>query len=185
MAHLTGDPKRHDLSSFKDSLSGSCLCGSITVTINDNELFTKPRGHLCHCANCRKVSGSVVSANLIMEEEKVDIKDRDGTLKVYEDKATNSGNPVYRYFCAVDGKWVVLLEESCCSRGLVADFVASPVMSKVDALPGKAIIKLGMMPVIPTPEMESFALHKHTWFKKPEGVRSYKILRTGELMDDE
>lgn len=104
MSHLTGDPKRHDLSSFKDSLSGSCLCGSITVTINDNELFTKPRGHLCHCANCRKVSGSVVSANLIMEEEKVDIKDRDGTLKVYEDKATNSGNPVYRYFCAVDGK---------------------------------------------------------------------------------
>ncbi|KAG9544307.1 hypothetical protein KCU77_g16810, partial [Aureobasidium melanogenum] len=164
MAHLTGDPKRHDLSSFKESLSGSCLCGSITVTINDNELFTKPRGHLCHCANCRKVSGSVVSANLIMEEEKVDIKDRDGTLKVYEDKATNSGNPVYRYFCAVDG---------------------NPVMSKVDALPGKAIIKLGMMPVIPTPEMESFALHKHTWFKKPDGVKSYKILRTGELMDDE
>ena len=109
MAHLTGDPKRHDLSSFKDSLSGSCLCGSITVTIHDNELFTKPRGHLCHCANCRKVSGSVVSANLIMEEEKVDITDRDGTLKVYQDEATNSGNPVSRYFCAVDGKWVVLL----------------------------------------------------------------------------
>jgi hypothetical protein len=104
MSHLTGDPKQHDLSSFKDSLSGSCLCGSITVTIHDNELFTKPRGHLCHCANCRKVSGSVVSANLIMEEDKVDINDRDGTLKIYEDKATNSGNPVYRYFCAVDGK---------------------------------------------------------------------------------
>ena len=104
MSHLTGDPKRHDLSSFKDSLTGSCLCGSITVTIHDNELFTKPRGHLCHCANCRKVSGSVVSANLIMEEEKVDVKDRDNTLKIYEDKATNSGNPVYRYFCAVDGK---------------------------------------------------------------------------------
>ncbi|KAG9689772.1 hypothetical protein KCU95_g9152, partial [Aureobasidium melanogenum] len=163
MAHLTGDPKRHDLSSFKDSLSGSCLCGSITVTIHDNELFTKPRGHLCHCANCRKVSGSVVSANLIMEEEKVDITDRDGTLKVYQDEATNSGNPVSRYFCAVDG---------------------NPVMSKVEALPGKAIIKLGMMPVIPTPEMESFAAHKHTWFKKPEGVTSYKILRGGELLDD-
>jgi hypothetical protein len=34
----------------------------------------------------------------------VDINDRDGTLKIYEDEATNSGNPVYRYFCAVDGK---------------------------------------------------------------------------------
>lgn len=51
-------------------------------------------------------------------------------------------------------------------------------------LPGKAIVKMGMMPVIPTPEMESFALHKHTWFKKPEGVTSYKILRTGEVMDE-
>ncbi|THW34299.1 hypothetical protein D6D21_09643 [Aureobasidium pullulans] len=147
MPELTGDPKRHDLSTFKDSLTGSCLCGSITVTINDGELFTKPRGHLCHCANCRKVSGSVVSANLIMEEEKVDIKDRDGTLKSYEDKATNSGNPV-------------------------------------DMLPGKAIIKMGMMPVIPTPEMESFAAHKHSWFNKPDNVLSYKILRTGELMED-
>ena len=57
-------------------------------------------------------------------------------------------------------------------------------MSKVDALPGKAIVKMGMMPVIPAPEMESFAAHKHTWFKKPEGITSYKILRTGETMDD-
>lgn len=60
----------------------------------------------------------------------------------------------------------------------------SPVMSKVGMLPGKVIVKMGMMPVIPTPEMESFAAHKHTWFKKPEGVTSYKILRTGEVMDE-
>jgi hypothetical protein len=57
-------------------------------------------------------------------------------------------------------------------------------MSKVDMLPGKAIIKMGMMPVIPKPEMESFAAHKHTWFKKPEGITSYKILRSGEVMDE-
>jgi hypothetical protein len=66
----------------------------------------------------------------------------------------------------------------------IADDVYSPVMSKVDMLPGKAIVKMGMMPVIPTPEMESFAAHKHTWFKKPEGITSYKILRTGEVMDE-
>lgn len=68
--------------------------------------------------------------------------------------------------------------------GIAADFFPSPVMSKVDALPGKAIVKMGMMPVIPAPEMESFAAHKHTWFKKPEGITSYKILRTGETMND-
>ena len=76
------------------------------------------------------------------------------------------------------------LEIVICVMGIVADFVSSPVMSKVDMLPGKAIVKMGMMPVIPAPEMESFAAHKHTWFKKPEGIKSYKILRTGELMDE-
>ncbi|KAH0031688.1 hypothetical protein KCU78_g2744, partial [Aureobasidium melanogenum] len=162
MSHLTGDPKRHDLSSFKDSITGSCLCGSITVTIHDN-LFTKPRGHLCHCENCRKASGSIAATNLTIEEEKVDIKDRDGTVKLFEDRATSSGNPIYRWFCAVDGNLI---------------------FSKVDAMPGQVTVSMGMMPVIPTPEMEGFAAHKHTWFKSPDSVRSYKNLRTGELMDE-
>jgi hypothetical protein len=101
---LTGDPKDHDESKFNESMSGSCLCGSITVTINDRELFTRRRGHLCHCANCRKVAGSYVASNLIIEKSKVKIDDRDGTLKVYEDRNTLSGNPVYRSFCSKDGK---------------------------------------------------------------------------------
>ena len=106
MPPYTGDPKQHDIEEFKESITGSCLCGSISVTITDSELFTRPRGHLCHCANCRKVAGSYVASNLVIEEDKVKIEDRDGTLKVYEDKATGSGNPVYRSFCSVDGKYV-------------------------------------------------------------------------------
>lgn len=101
----TGNPNDHQTAKFSDSLSGSCLCGSITVTINDSELFDRPRGHLCHCANCRKVAGSYVASNLLIEAEKVDVKDRDGTLKVYEDKHTLSGNSVFRKFCSVDGKY--------------------------------------------------------------------------------
>lgn len=103
----TGDPKDHSVDQFKDGMSGSCLCGSITVTIKDSELFAKKRGHLCHCANCRKVAGSYVASNLLIEQEKVKIEDRDGTLKVYEDKETLSGNPVYRSFCSKDGKYVL------------------------------------------------------------------------------
>lgn len=57
-------------------------------------------------------------------------------------------------------------------------------MSKAEMLPGKAIVKMGMFPVIPTPEMESFASHKHSWFNKPDGTLSYKILRGGETIDD-
>lgn len=100
----TGDPNQYDTKEFSDSITGSCLCGSINVTITDKDLFTRKRGHLCHCANCRKVAGSYVASNLLIEKEKVKIEDRDGTLKVYEDYATLSGNPVYRSFCGKDGK---------------------------------------------------------------------------------
>ena len=100
----TGDPKQHAITEFADGISGSCLCGSVTVTVKESGLFDKPRGHLCHCANCRKVSGSYVSSNLLIDEDKVEITDSDDTIKMYEDLATLSGNPVYRYFCSKDGK---------------------------------------------------------------------------------
>lgn len=100
----TGDPNQHDVSKFSEQLIGSCLCGSVVVTINDNELFTKKRGHLCHCANCRKVAGSFVASNLLIEQEKVNIEDKNGTLKTYEDKETLSGGSVFRTFCSTDGK---------------------------------------------------------------------------------
>jgi len=103
MPTLTGDPKQHAPASLHP-LRGSCLCGSIHITITDSELFTKRRGHLCHCANCRKVAGSYVAANLIIEEEKVEIEDRDGSLREYKDYETGSGNPVGRFFCSTCGK---------------------------------------------------------------------------------
>jgi hypothetical protein len=62
--------------------------------------------------------------------------------------------------------------------------ILSPILSKSDAMPGRVTISMGMMPVIPTPEMEGFAVHKHAWFKSPDSVKSYKILRGGESMDE-
>lgn len=107
MPDLTGDPNQHHPSKFSESLSGTCLCGSIRVTITDPELFTRRRGHLCHCANCRKVAGSYVASNLVIEEEKVKIEDRNGTLKEYTDKDTGSGQSLGRFFCGNCGKSVV------------------------------------------------------------------------------
>lgn len=104
MKPLHGDPNGHPIAEFEQGLTGTCLCGSIRVTIKDKELFTGRRGHLCHCSNCRKVAGSYVSANLIIEEDKVEIQDNTGTLKTYSDYDTASGNPVFRSFCSVDGK---------------------------------------------------------------------------------
>ncbi|RMX82475.1 hypothetical protein D0869_06031 [Hortaea werneckii] len=136
----TGDPKQHDASKFSESLSGSCLCGSITV------------------------AGSYVASNLLIEAEKVTIDDKNGTLKCYEDKATLSGNPVYRFFCSTDG---------------------NPVKSETAAYPGKVVLKMGIMPRIPRPEMEGFGLHRHEWQGTHEGVQIYKVKWAGpekELM---
>ena len=76
MPNFTGDPKSHSTESIGNKLVGECLCGSIRVTITDDELWTKRRGHLCHCANCRKVGGTFAQANLNIEKEKVQIEDR-------------------------------------------------------------------------------------------------------------
>lgn len=103
MPPLTGDPNQYDVEDFGPSLTGTCLCGSIKVTINDADLWTKRRGHLCHCANCRKVSGSYVASNLNIEEDKVVIEDQQGTLKRYDDYATGSGKVVKRSFCSKCG----------------------------------------------------------------------------------
>ncbi|KXT15433.1 hypothetical protein AC579_10613 [Pseudocercospora musae] len=163
----TGDPKQHDASKFTEKLVGSCLCGSITVTINDSELFTKKRGHLCHCANCRKVAGSYVASNLLIEAEKVHVEDRDGTLKVYEDYETLSGNAVYRSFCGKDGKSVAHAT------------AMSPVKSETALYPGKVVLKMGMFPRIPQPEAEGFGLHKHAWQGEHDGIDTYEIKWAG------
>ena len=104
MEKLTGNPNQYDAAFFSESLKGNCLCGSVHVTINDPELFTRRRGHICHCSNCRKVSGSYASINLIIEEDKVQIEDRDGTLREFIDKETLSGKPIGRWFCSRCGK---------------------------------------------------------------------------------
>jgi len=84
-------------------MEGSCLCGAITVTVSDPGLYTRPRGHLCHCDNCRKTSGSAYGANLSIESEKVKITGED-KLKEYKDSKTLSGNTVSRFFCGNCGK---------------------------------------------------------------------------------
>ncbi|KAJ2997552.1 hypothetical protein NUW58_g625 [Xylaria curta] len=158
-----GNPKDHSIAEFENSLTGTCLCGSIRVTIHDRDLFTRRRGHLCHCSNCRKVAGSFVAANLIIEEEKVTIEDTKGTLKTYNDHDTLSGNPVFRSFCSIDG---------------------NPIKSETPLSPGKVILKMGIFPRIPEPEMEGFALHAHPWETRLEGTIKYKLARGGEKLEE-
>lgn len=104
MSNLTGDPKAHNVEDFAKCITGNCLCSSIKVTLSDSELFTRRRGHICHCENCRKVSGSFAASNFIVEEAQVEILDNERTLTRFIDTATGSGTPVERYFCSRCGK---------------------------------------------------------------------------------
>ncbi|KAI0401681.1 Mss4-like protein [Xylaria palmicola] len=163
MAAPKGNPNDHPVAEFEHGLTGTCLCGSVRVTIHDKELFTRRRGHLCHCSNCRKAAGSILAANLLIEADKVEIQDTAGTLKTYHDHDTLSGNPVLRFFCGVDG---------------------NPIKSESHLSPGKVILKLGIFPRIPEPEMESFVTHKHPWEADLTGVIKYKLTRGGETVEE-
>ncbi|KAH7118325.1 Mss4-like protein [Dactylonectria macrodidyma] len=158
MTPYTGDPNSHDPATLGDTLTGTCLCGSIQVTITDSELWAKRRGHLCQCANCRKVAGSYVASNLNIEEDKVHILDKEKTLKKFLDLETGSGKPLGHYFCSTCG---------------------CPVKSVTPLYPGRVIVKMGMFPRIPAPEWETFALHRHDWQGKHDGVIQWRI-KVGE-----
>ena len=89
-------------------MEGRCLCSSITVKVHDSELFSgHPRGHLCHCRNCRRVAGGIFGTNLAIEADKVEIIGKEN-MKEYMDKDTTSGIPMARCFCMNCGTSVLL-----------------------------------------------------------------------------
>ncbi|KAF2124441.1 hypothetical protein P153DRAFT_426471 [Dothidotthia symphoricarpi CBS 119687] len=159
----TGDPKSHDPAAFSTGMSTTCLCGSIRVTITDSELFTRKRGHLCHCANCRKVAGSYVASNLAIEKEKVEVEDPKAVLRRYADYATASGKCVTRCFCGVCG---------------------NPIMSLAEILPDMIILKMGIFPRIPQPECESFAAHRQEWQGTHGDMVQFEITRGGKKLGE-
>lgn len=59
----------------------------------------------------------------------------------------------------------------------------SPIKSVTPTYPGKVVCKMGIFPRIPAPEWESFALHRHDWQGKHEGMVQYKIKSLGEKME--
>ncbi|KAL2827632.1 Mss4-like protein [Aspergillus cavernicola] len=156
MPDLAGNPNIHNPAQFADTLTGSCLCGSVKVTIQDRELFTKRRGHICHCANCRKVSGSFAASNLIIEEEKVEIEDQKGTLTKF-----------------VDTLWIDISASAVGSN---------PIKSVTPLIEGKVVLKMGIFPRIPAPEIETFGLHRHDWQGLHPGMSQYKIKALGEML---
>jgi hypothetical protein len=46
------------------------------------------------------------------------------------------------------------------------------------------IVKMGMFPRIPQPECESFALHRHPWQGKHDGLTQYETVKGGKKLGE-
>ena len=155
MASPRGDPASHPISTLQEGMTGSCLCGSIKITVKQKDLFNKPNGHICHCINCRKSTGSAYASLLMLPSANVEISDPKGCLKTYLDYDTGSGNPLPRSFCSNCGSTV----------------------GEFHPLEKWTWLNLGIFPRIPQPEFEVFVAHRQGWMKPvTEGAKQYRFV---------
>ena len=71
---------------------GGCICGEVKFTVNLDE---KPRVFNCHCIDCRKKVGGMITI-IDLREDAIDI---DKTkLGIYK-HAGGSGNIIKKYYC--------------------------------------------------------------------------------------
>ncbi|KAJ4295627.1 hypothetical protein N0V90_007640 [Kalmusia sp. IMI 367209] len=71
---------------------GGCMCGNVRYTVEG-----EPAGKaLCHCKDCRKITGSTYSTNAIFPDGQ--FKLAQGTPKQHV-KTADTGNTITSFFC--------------------------------------------------------------------------------------
>lgn len=106
---------------------------------------------LCHCLDCRKISGSTYSTNMIIKED--DFKVLSGNPKPIS-KTANSGNTITSYFCGDCGS--TMWRDGPGFRGLKV--IKAGTLDDVDAL-AKA-----------KPTAELFTLTRVDWVNEIPGA---------------
>lgn len=96
-------------------IEGGCNCGAVRYRLSGDPITVAA----CHCANCRRQSGSAFSVNVVVRADAMTVT---GDLTTWQDDDTESGAPVLRQFCATCG---------------------SPIRSLSAASPRIAIVKAG------------------------------------------
>ncbi|KAF2714059.1 DUF636 domain protein [Pleomassaria siparia CBS 279.74] len=71
---------------------GGCLCGAIRIR-SSGEIKNRV---ICHCSDCRKITGSTYSTNIVVDADGFSVTK--GTPKEYSKKA-DSGETVTSHFC--------------------------------------------------------------------------------------
>lgn len=130
------------------TISGRCLCGTITYTLDNKPAVTG----VCHCKNCQRQAGSAFSTLAGIPAAQLHIE---GSPKCYQDADTVSGNTVDRYFCGDCG---------------------SPIYSQIAAQPDMAYVKTGTLDDTNdfTPMFHCWCSTKQMWVTLSDGAPAFE-----------
>ncbi|PTB35536.1 hypothetical protein M441DRAFT_152746 [Trichoderma asperellum CBS 433.97] len=119
------------------SYSGTCNCGSVTVTL----AVTPSMTYACHCLNCRRAGGPF-SINYILSEDEVTVQDSHDSREQYIDVNTISKATVRRTFCQMCG---------------------SPLYSQLESMAGTFFIKASLFDEITPTKTDVFQDRQIHW----------------------
>ncbi|KAF9558702.1 DUF636 domain-containing protein [Agrocybe pediades] len=131
----------------------SCLCKGVKFNLEGEPFHFV----ICHCSNCKKVSGSAFMVNAMYKPERVMITQGKELIKEYADGETLSGNTIKRTFCGNCGSTLLIIP----SKGDINITHPSLIEEKVNWVPKK----------------EFHGQDKYSWvkeitFKKKEATKS-------------
>ncbi|CAF1420769.1 unnamed protein product [Adineta steineri] len=133
---------------------GKCLCGQISVSIPKEALDGTGATAVCYCINCRRVTGSLGSLNVILPESAVQII---GVPKTYKDSDTDSGVTIERSFCGNCGSSIYGLSPN---------------------RPGMWVVRYGLFNEIPEPSMEIYCKDRPSWSKPADNAKQFDAMPT-------
>ncbi len=100
------------------NLSGHCLCGNVSYTVDADPLVTA----ICHCHSCQRQTGSTYSLVVAVPRDSITLTG--DTVANFDTVTEATGTPSHRRFCSNCG---------------------SPLVTFADAAPEMAFIKAGTL----------------------------------------
>ncbi|KAF2689915.1 hypothetical protein K458DRAFT_356297 [Lentithecium fluviatile CBS 122367] len=134
-------------------MEGGCFCGKVRYSVSGDPVAKA----LCHCLDCRKITGSTYSTNAIFPKD--GFKLVSGTPKQHAVKA-DSGNTITSHFCGDCG---------------------STMWRDGNAFPGMMVFKVGTFDDVNAfdkfkPGAELFAPERVSWVPEMEGAAQKKAM---------
>ena len=121
----------------------ACSCGQLSLTIEGEPV----RVSLCHCLECQRRTGAVLSNQARFARDQIAFAGRDTQWT----RTAESGNALTFHFCPVCG---------------------STVYWEGAGFPGYVAVAIGTFadPGFPAPTIAVWEEHRHAWVAFPEGV---------------